>query len=186
MQRKLYLIAGANGSGKTTLAHELLKEAKDLTFLNSDEIAKNIGDELGLQSGRILLKRLDDFLKDKKSVVLESTISGKYHEHVIKKFRAAKYEIIFIYVFLESIEQNIARIKQRVLLGGHNIPESDVRRRFGRSIANFWKVIKLADVWKLYYNAETSYELIARGSISDAKVINDDIYKKFNKVVNNG
>ena len=38
-EKILYIIAGANGSGKSTLA-EVLLPAKNLEFLNADEIAK--------------------------------------------------------------------------------------------------------------------------------------------------
>ena len=58
MSRKLYLIAGPNGSGKTTLAKELIKEEK-VTFLNADEIAEKLGDNIGLSAGRILLDKLE-------------------------------------------------------------------------------------------------------------------------------
>ena len=58
MSRKLYLIAGPNGSGRTTLAKELIKEEK-VTFLNADEIAEKLGDNIGLSAGRILLDKLE-------------------------------------------------------------------------------------------------------------------------------
>jgi len=58
MSRKLYLIAGPNGSGKTTLAKELIKEEK-VTFLNADEIAEKLGDNIGLSAGRMLLDKLE-------------------------------------------------------------------------------------------------------------------------------
>ena len=64
MNKKLYIIAGPNGSGKTTLAKELVSEEK-ITFLNADEIAHRRNDTLGLQSGRILLKKLDKCFKTK-------------------------------------------------------------------------------------------------------------------------
>ena len=181
MPKTLYLIAGANGCGKTTLTKELLKSDKELVWLNSDEIAEAMNDELGITSGRVLMIQLNDALAKKQSVVLESTISGKYHEGVIEKFQKAKYEVIFVYVFLDSLEQNLARIKQRVELGGHNVPEDAVKRRFYRSVKNFWSVCKLVDKWELYYNGENNYELIARGKGEMLEIIDDVIYNAFKK-----
>ena len=132
MIKKLYIIAGPNGSGKTTLAKELVKEDK-IAFLNADEIAKKRSDKFGIKSGRILLTKLDE-----QTVVLESTISGVYHFGVMERAKRLKYEIIFIYIFLDSVEQNLLRIKQRVAVGGHDVPETDVRRRYERSMSNFW------------------------------------------------
>ena len=180
MKNKLYLIAGPNGAGKTTLAHELVK-SEDVVFLNADEIALKHHDDVGLLSGRILLEKFEKFMKDKKSIVLESTVSGNYHNRVIERARKEKYEIIFIYIFLDSVQQNIERIKHRVAMGGHNVPSMDVRRRYTRSIKNFKDVIPLVDHWELYYNGENNYELVAQGSAEILDILNDVLYNKFNK-----
>ena len=180
MNRKLYIIAGPNGSGKTTLAKELIKE-ENITFLNADEIAEKLKDDIGLSAGRALLSKLEICLKNKESVVLESTISGSYHERVIERAKKEKYEIIFVYVFLASVEQNLARIKQRVKLGGHNVPELDVRRRYKRSLHNFWKVKQCANQWELYYNGENSYELVARGCDDVLEIMDEALYNTFKK-----
>ena len=180
MKKMLYIIAGPNGSGKTTLAHELVKD-KTATFLNADEIAEENNDDVGLLSGRILLNKFDKLISNNKSVVLESTVSGNYHNRIIERAHKAKYEIIFVYVFLDSVEQNIQRIKQRVALGGHNVPSSDVRRRYVRSMKNFKDVITKVDYWEIYYNGENSYELVARGTGKILDIFDDALYNKFNK-----
>jgi predicted ABC-type ATPase len=42
----------------------------------------------------------------------------------------------------------IRRIRQRVKMGGHSIPEADVRRRFTRSLDHFLKIhAPLTDGW---------------------------------------
>ncbi|MDR3208769.1 MAG: zeta toxin family protein [Rickettsiales bacterium] len=186
MKKTLYLIAGANGSGKTTLAHELLRDEPELVLLNADDEALKINDNFGIRAGRIILEKSDNMLAAGKSIALESTISGKYHERLIKKFREKRYEVIFIYVFLDFPEANIARVKKRVALGGHDIPEADIRRRFHKSIRNFRAAAKLADRWKLFYNGDDNYELIAEGNDVEEQIMNDDMYKRFNKGLKNG
>jgi len=182
MKPTFYLIAGANGSGKTTLGHELLREHKDLVSLNTDEIAAKIGDKTGFSSGKIIQDRLDKVIAAKESFVWESTISGVHHRRILEKARRAKYEIILIYMFLDSVDLNIARVQKRVALGGHNVPESDIRRRFARSIKNFWGVKTLADQWELYYNGDDNYEQVARGTPDYEEIIDDDKYKKFKAI----
>lgn len=182
MTKKLYIIAGPNGSGKTTLAKELVHEEK-VNFLNADEIAMRRGDMVGLLAGRILLKKLDECFQNGESVVLESTVSGNYHNRVIARAKKEKYQVVFVYVFLMSVEQNLARIKQRVALGGHNVPTDDVKRRYKRSIKNFFDIIPQVHYWELYYNGEDSFEIIARGSGEKLEIIDDSVYNKFKKEV---
>ncbi len=153
-------------------------------FLNADEVAAKIGDKLGIEAGKILMEKIADSLNDGKSVAMESTISGNYHIRVIDRFRAKKYKIVLIYVFLDSIELNLARIKKRVLLGGHDIPEEYVRRRASRSFGKFWDIKKIADQWELYYNGNNTYKLIARGAHGIEEVVDRKIYKKFKAMKN--
>lgn len=180
MKKKLYIIAGPNGSGKTTMAKELIKD-ESLVFLNTDEIAEKLGDNIGFSSGKLMLNKLETCFKGKKSMVLESTISGNYHEHVIQHAKKEKYEIILVYVFLASVEQNLARIKQRVKLGGHNVPEIDVKRRYKRSLRNFWNIYKGVNQWELFYNGENNYEIVARGTGDVLEILNDTLYNSFKR-----
>ena len=57
------------------------------------------------------------------------------------------------YLWLPSPELAIRRIAQRVKMGGHGIPNADVRRRFDRSRRNFTTVYApLADLWTVWDN----------------------------------
>lgn len=185
MNKTLYLIAGANGSGKTTLAHELLRDEK-IEFLNTDEIAKKIKDNIGFATGRMAFVEMERLFTDKESFAVESTISGNYHLRILKRAIEEKYEVILIYVFIDLPEANIARIKKRVLMGGHDVPVEDVLRRFYKSVNNFWAAAELANRWKLYYNGDDNYELIAEGNTNSQVVLNEDFYKKFKKGLKNG
>jgi predicted ABC-type ATPase len=157
------------------LAHELLREEKELVFLNS---AKT-GDRTGLASGKIILTEIYNMLASGKPFVMESTISGNYHLRILSEAQNRGYEIILFYVFLDSVDLNIARIKNRVLLGGHNVPDADVIRRFSRSVKNFAEIAKIVDSWELYYNGGGYYEQIAKGSGDDIYILNDALYKRF-------
>ena len=183
MKKKLYLVAGANGSGKTTLAHELLRDEKGLTFLNVDETAAKIGDRVGLASGRVVLTEINRMLVSGESFAMESTVSGKYHLRILGEAKSRGYETILIYVFLDSVDLNIARIKNRVLLGGHDVPEADVIRRYDRSLKSFRNITKIVDFWELYYNGINGYEQIAVGGGDMVCIFNDERYEQFQEVL---
>ena len=56
----------------------------------------------------------------------------------------------------ECAQLAVRRVKLRVALGGHDVPGDVVRRRFGRSLSNFFMLCApLADEWTLFDNSET-------------------------------
>lgn len=76
--------------------------------------------------------------------------------------RVRGFEIVLVYIGTESVEINLARIRDRVLAGGHNVPEPDVRRRFTRSFQNLPLAIQRADHTILFDNStEEGYRLVA-------------------------
>ena len=76
--------------------------------------------------------------------------------------RERSFEIVLVYIGTENVETNLARIKNRVLAGGHNVPEKDVRRRYTRSFENLPTAIHLADHTILFDNStEEGYRLVA-------------------------
>lgn len=77
------------------------------------------------------------------------------------------------------------RIEQRVALGGHTVPECDVRRRYNRSLNNFKDIIPNVSHWELYYNGGNNYILIARGKGDFIDIINEQVYHNFVKRLKN-
>jgi predicted ABC-type ATPase len=183
MRKKLFIIAGANGSGKTTLSKELLREEKELNFLNADDIAKKISPK-NLERARIsaakeLHKRLENLLKNRLPIAIETTLAGNNYIKTIEKAKNLDYHIAIIYSFVDNPQTCINRIKIRVLNGGHNIPKEDIIRRFTRSKNNFWHKYKnKVDEWLLYYNGEMQYSLVAEKN-AGITILNDGLYKKF-------
>lgn len=178
----LYIISGPNGSGKTTLAKELL-ESEKLEFLNADEIAKSINpndvSKAYMQAGREFFRKMDEYLEQKKSLAIETTLSGKYHKKVIKRFKEKEYKIKLLYVFLDNPNLCIDRIKLRVSKGGHNVPSEDVIRRFYRSKNNFSDASKIVDIWFLYFNGGEKYIEVAQGVQNNMIIFNEELYNLF-------
>lgn len=184
---KLIIIGGANGSGKTTLAREFVA-LEDLTYLGADEIAREINSEkpesAAIEAARVFSQRFDDFIKNGETLIVESTLSGL---SLRKKFEEAKhrnYEIEILFVYLDSPELCIKRVEARVAKGGHHVPESDIRRRFYRSNANFWKVYKdLADRWFLFLNVGNSFEQISNADAKGVTIIDEARYQQWLEMV---
>lgn len=187
MGRRLIIIAGANGTGKTTLANEFLKKNK-VEFLNADNIALLMDEDLNknrIKSGKKFITKLNKSISSKKSIAIESTLSGKYLVKTIKKVKNLGYRIAVIYFFVDTPEIALARIESRVKAGGHNVPKEDVIRRFYRSKRNFWTIYKtLADEWAMFYNGIERLVPVASGSKNGVDIINEELLSLFNKGAN--
>lgn len=173
-----YLIGGPNGSGKTTLARELIGENPNVHFLNSDDIAHERGVS-AIEAGRILINSMNDIFSAHYSFALETTLAGGFHNRVIKRAKSDGYKIILLYVFLPSVEQNIARVHQRVALGGHDVPEETIRRRYRESLLNAERACCDADQWEIYNNGGARYELMAHGIHDTVVVASNNTYSSF-------
>ena len=182
--RELFIIAGANGTGKTTLANEILNIYKDISFVNADEVAKNLNDNSILKAGKIAIANIYNLLNKDKSFIIETTLSGNYIEKVISTAKQRDYEINLFYIFVDNYNICLERIKNRVLKGGHNVSKEDVIRRYYRSIKNFKKYINNVDNWNLYYNNTNYPLLIAKMIKQNLIILNNNIYKQFMETVN--
>lgn len=179
--QQMIIIGGANGSGKTTFSKEILA-LTGFHFLNADEIEKELATSK-IQAGKEFFKRLNEIILKNEDFVLESTLSGGYLVKVIEKAKECGYNVELCYIFLKSPEDCIQRIKLRVALGGHFIPDEDVRRRFYRSKENFWKIYKnLTDSWVMIYNsAIENPQRVAVGDKENHIIELEELFDKFLK-----
>jgi len=181
------IIAGPNGSGKTTFAKSFLKEYK-YEFLNADEISRELsenGKSSGnISSGKEYFKRIEKLKAKNKSIVLESTLSGLFLKKMITDFKKRNYLITIIFVYLNTPDISIDRIKVRVSKGGHHVPDADVKRRFERGINNFWKIYRLqCEHWILVNNSETSFEQVAIKGVKGFDKLNEVLFASFEKLI---
>lgn len=157
--RKVIIIAGPNGAGKTTFAREFLpNEAGCPVFVNADLIAAGLAPfaphTAAVQAGRLMLQALARHFAAGESFAFETTLSGRGYAPHIQAWQAAGYAVKLIFLKLDSPEEAIARVAQRVLQGGHDIPEATIRRRFAAGLHNFEHLYApLVDAWALYDNA---------------------------------
>jgi len=162
------VIAGPNGSGKTTFAREYLpKVAGVIPFVNADLIAQGLSplDPRGaaVAAGRILLREVNRLAAARADFAFETTLSGLAYARQLKAWKADGYVIEIAYLRLKSPRLALRRIAVRVRQGGHNVPRSDVLRRYVRGWDNFQRIYRpLADEWAIYDNSDISPTLIER------------------------
>ena len=156
---KIIIIAGPNGAGKTTFANTFLpKEAQCPRFINADLIAAGLSPfapELeAFKAGRLMLNEIAACEAKGESFAFETTLSGLGYLKHIHQWRRQGYHVSLFFLSLPAVELAIARVAERVKQGGHNIPESTIKRRFNAGRVNFNHHYRDAvDSWVLYDNA---------------------------------
>jgi predicted ABC-type ATPase len=183
--KELLVVAGPNGAGKSTFVATFLSE-RSCPYLCADVIATEFPhlDPVSQQiaAGREFLRRMEQQLVAHQDFVVETTLSGRTLRSFLARARAADFSITIVFIFLETPDMCVARVKARVRRGGHHVPEEDIRRRFTRSCINFWHIYRqIADYWYLVYNSSGEFMRIASGegdviSIRDGSALGQFLY----------
>lgn len=178
---KVIIIAGPNGAGKSTLAPYLLKDAFGLLeYVNADTIALGLSafspESVAFEAGRIMLKRLHDLAETRESFAFESTLASRSYVRWIAKLKNQGYGFHLIYLWLRSPELAVERVRERVRMGGHDVPELVIHRRYLKGLRNLLALYQyIADTWAIYDNSVTAEPvLIAAGKRNNDITILDD------------
>jgi len=138
-QPVLLMIAGPNGSGKTTLTQQLRDEHVDLgVYINADDIALALTgsyDDRVAEAQRLAEARRQDCLNQRISFSFETVMSHPSKIDLLKQARTLGYFNVLYFVATESPAFNIAHVRQRVALGGHDVPEERIAARYTRTLA---------------------------------------------------
>ncbi|QST02568.1 zeta toxin family protein (plasmid) [Pontibacillus sp. ALD_SL1] len=136
---RMIVFAGNNGSGKSTLRHTLFEELYTAVNIDPDLLAKKYAqgsNNATLLGGKEAIRMVNDCIQRKVDFSLETTLSGKLIKRQIESAKRNGFDVYMYFVGTNSVEINIERIKQRVLNGGHDIPEETVRKRGERIVSN--------------------------------------------------
>ena len=143
-------------AGKTTFASEyLIAEGHCSTFINADLIAAGLSpfdpEKASIRAMRLMAEQMHACVRHRQDFAVESTLSGTTYARQIKYWQQVGYRVKIIFLKLDSEEMAIARVKHRVSLGGHNIPEEVICRRYRQGWQNFQETYRhLADAWEVY------------------------------------
>lgn len=156
----LCVVAGPNGSGKTTTTIQLLNNewAADSLYINPDNIAQEMfGDwnspEAVLKAAEKATQMRYECLEQGRDFVFETVFSSPEKLEFLKKAKEAGFFIRFFYVCTSDPSINVARITQRYLNGGHEVPISKVISRYYKSLLNAEEAIAFVDRAYVYDNS---------------------------------
>lgn len=182
-----YIIAGPNGAGKTTFATRFLPVyANCRNFINPDLLARAYSpfnqDAGMLRAGRAVLERIVEFTAAKADFAFETTLSGRSYVPCLRKIKAAGFRLHMYYLWIPSPELALLRIRHRVDSGGHNVPEADVRRRFGRTLRNLFRLYRpLLDTLHFFDNASEPAQLIFKDEAGVTTICDAELYESLRR-----
>ena len=192
MSKNAVIIAGPNGAGKTTFVSEY-QPFSSAEYISADAIAATMVSlpgkfhKIRIRAGRLFLEKIQRLIQSEVNLVIEVTLAGRGFQRIIRRLKSRGYTVTIVFMFLKSPEMCIARVRNRVMAGGHDVPEEDIIRRFYRSKRNFWGVYKnLVDKWDLFYNSGENLQEVASGLGDEVTVTNEELFELFLGDVKNG
>ena len=173
----LYIIAGCNGAGKTTASLSVLPEVLECQeFVNADEIARGLSpfhpEEMAIEAGKIMLKRIDTLITLHKSFAIETTLATRSYKSLVERAKKEGYIVTLLFFWLPSPEMAEMRVAARVATGGHNIPQKVIHRRYWLGLQNLFTIfVPIVDNWSLYDNREELKPIVERCNIINKNLL---------------
>ncbi len=143
MPARIFVLAGVNGAGKSSVGGAAL-EAAGARFYNPDLHARELmlanpalsQDEANGQAWELGRQGLERALAAGSQFMFETTLGARTLAAMLMAGAKAGAEVHIWFAGLATPELHIQRVKSRVALGGHDIPEPKIRRRYVSSLQN--------------------------------------------------
>lgn len=169
----LYVLAGVNGAGKSSIGGHLLERA-GLGWFNPDTFARELVAATGCEQTEANaaawhegMRRLDVAVAEGRHYAFETTLGGRtVPQRILDASRS--HDVMVWFCGLASPAQHLARVRARVAVGGHDIPEAKIRVRWDASRANLIALMPHLAHLQVYDN---SVDVAPGKSISDPRLV---------------
>ena len=147
----LIVLAGSNGAGKSTFHRRYLARYAH-PFINADEIAKTLfGSDAATHAYEAMQIAEDlrrEHLERAQSFCMETVLSDTQGAKLafFRHARQLGFSLAIIVITLSDDFLSMARVRNRVLQGGHDVPEDKLRERFPRTLANAARALQMANM----------------------------------------
>ena len=156
VSKQLWVLAGGNGAGKTTF-YDLFLAPGGIKLVNADVIAKAISpqnpENVGYEAANVAEQIRQELLQQGVSFCFETVFSHVSKIDFVAEARALGYEVILVYIHLETAELNEARVYQRITEGGHSVPVDKIYSRIPRTMRHISAVMPLVNEARLLDNS---------------------------------
>jgi predicted ABC-type ATPase len=113
-----------------------------------------------------------DFLRQKLlekrvSFSFETVMSSPDKVVLLQQAQAMGYRTYLYYIATDDPSINVARVKSRVSLGGHDVPEAKITQRYQRSLDLLMEAVKFTNRSYLFDNSRHGGERLWVAEITD-------------------
>lgn len=163
-QPVFYLLAGPNGAGKSSFYRAAVADGlipADAEFVNADlfEAAhlQNVTDPQARseQARQWADGRRAELLRSGQTFVSETVFSHDSKLALIGEAQHSGFAVVLLVVCLDDPQRLVARVRQRVHEGGHDVPPERILARYPRTLRNLSQAVRRADLAMLYDSGGT-------------------------------
>jgi predicted ABC-type ATPase len=166
----LLVVAGPNGSGKTTLTDQLRADGVNFgRYINPDDIAKTLDgryEDRVRQAQALADTARSECIAGQVSFSFETVMSHPSKIEVLRAAKAKGFRTALYFVATESADLNVRRVRQRVELDGHDVPEDRIRQRYVRTLDLLPQAIEAVDLAVLFDNTRVLRPFFRRDDAS--------------------
>jgi predicted ABC-type ATPase len=145
----LWIVVGPNGAGKTTYYETRIRPRLDVEWVNADQIASmrwpRAAATHSRQAAMLAQERRDELTSLGRSFATETVCSHPARLEIVFEAKRRGYEVWVTFVSVEKAELAVARVSERVLRGGHDIPTEKIRARYKRVVPLARQAVLSAD-----------------------------------------
>ena len=137
---QLLYVAGPNGAGKSTFSKEL--SAPGAIIFDADKVIARIEAQApGMPKKKVYDTATQEFFNQAKEAIrlkqhftLETNFRDAELMDIAQEFKRYGYTTNMVYLTLDSIEQSIYRVNNRVLNGGHFVDHKNIRLNYDEGL----------------------------------------------------
>lgn len=142
----IFVLAGVNGAGKSSVGGALLAE-HGLDWYNPDSYSRELSALLGLPIGEANARawehgraQLEAAIAQGRNFAFETTLGAHTIPDLLAQ-AARTHDVVVLFCGLASVDLHMRRVKARVAVGGHDIPQAKIRERWDASRLNLIRLL---------------------------------------------
>ena len=128
---EVIVFAGPNGSGKSTIT-KLARVTGH--YINADDI-KRVSYCTDTEAAKRAEQMREEAIAQRADFTFETVLSTDRNLNLLRRARDGGYFVRCVYVLTSDVGINIARVRSRVELGGHDVPVDKIRSRYKKALA---------------------------------------------------